>query len=125
MIALDASALLAFLFREAGHERVAEAVDDSCLSAVNLCEVLGRFARDGHDPVEVLGRIRETAIEIVAFDSDQAALAAALIPALRPRSLSLGDRACLALAVSRGVSALTADRAWAGLDVGVEVRVIR
>jgi PIN domain nuclease of toxin-antitoxin system len=92
---------------------------------VSLCEVLGRFACDGHDPVEVLSRIRETSIEIVPFDSDQAALAAALAPAVRPRVLSLGDRACLALAVSRAVRALTADRAWIDLDVGVEVRLVR
>lgn len=48
MIVLDASPLLAFLFREGGQERVAEVVDHSCLSTVNLCEVLGRFACDGH-----------------------------------------------------------------------------
>jgi ribonuclease VapC len=125
MIVLDASALLAFLFREAGQDRVAEEVDHSCLSTVNLCEVLGRFARDGHDPVEVLKRIRETSIEIVPFDSDQAALAAALALALHKRGLSLGDRACLALAVSRNIPALTADRAWIDLDIGVEVRLIR
>ncbi len=99
-------------------------VDRSCLSTINLCEVLGRFARDDHDPVEALNRIRETSIEILPFDSDQAALAAALAPALRPRGLSLGE-ACLALAVSRDLPALTADRAWIDLDVGVEVRVIR
>jgi len=50
MIALDASALLAFLFREAGHERVGALIDDACLSAVNLSEVIARFVRDGHDP---------------------------------------------------------------------------
>lgn len=125
MIVLDASALLAFLFREAGQDRVAEVVDRSCLSTVNLCEVLGRFACDGHDPVEVLSRIRETSIEIVPFDSDQAALAAGLAPAVRQRGLSMGDRACLALAIYREVPALTADRAWVDLDVGVEVELIR
>ncbi len=125
MIVLDASPLLAFLFREGGQERVAEVVDHSCLSTVNLCEVLGRFACDGHDPVEVLKRIRESSIEIVPFDSDQAALAAGLAPAVRLRGLSSGDRACLALAASREVPALTADRAWIDLDVRVEIRLIR
>ncbi len=52
MIALDASALLAFLFREDGHERVAAAIGASCLSTVNLTEVLGRFVRDGHDEID-------------------------------------------------------------------------
>ena len=125
MIALDASALLAFLFREPGEELVADAVNHSCLSAVNLCEVLDLFARDGHDPFELLKRIREVSIEIVPFDSDQAALAAALAPVVRPKGLSLADRACLALAASRGIPALTADRAWADLDIEVEVQVIR
>lgn len=125
MIALDASALLAFLFGEPGQESVAEQADQSCVSTVNLCEVLGRFARDGHDALEVLNRIREKSIEIVPFDADQAALAAALLPAVRPKGLSLGDRACLALALSRAIPALTADRTLAGLDIGVEVRVIR
>ncbi len=45
MIALDASALLAFLFREPGHEMVAQKLEESCISSVNLAEVLGRFAR--------------------------------------------------------------------------------
>ena len=111
MIALDASALLAFLYREKGEERVAAVADEACISAVNLSEVLGRFARDGHDPVEVLGRIESTALEIVPFGTQQATLAAALVPATSARGLSLGDRACLALAASRGIAALTAGRA--------------
>ena len=37
----------------------------------------------------------------------------------------LADRACLALAVRLGVPAVTADRAWAELDVGVEVIAVR
>ena len=125
MIALDASALLAFLFREPGHERVAEVLGDACISAVNLSEVLGRFARDGHDPLMVLARIRTSPLEIVPFGSDHAALAAALLPRVRTKGLSLGDRACLALAASRGIPALTADRSWSGVDVDVVVELVR
>lgn len=39
--------------------------------------------------------------------------------------LSLGDRACLALAAELGIPALTADQTWAGLDIGVKVELIR
>jgi ribonuclease VapC len=39
--------------------------------------------------------------------------------------LSFGDRACLALAISRGEPALTADRAWLDADVGAELAIIR
>ena len=125
MIALDASALLAFLYREKGAERVAEVADEACISAVNISEVLGRFARDGHDPIEVMSQIELTQLEIVPFDTQQAALAAALVPDTSAHGFSLGDRACLALAASRGIPALTADRAWAGLEFGIPIRLIR
>ena len=125
MIALDASALLAFLFSERGHEEVSERLPDCCLSAVNLAEVLGRFARDGIDPVAVLRRIEATPIELVGFDNDDAARVAALVPRTRHLGLSLGDRACLALAIARDIPAFTADRTWEGLEIGVEIRVVR
>ena len=125
MIALDASALLAFLYDEQGAGRVAAALDSSCLSTVNLCEVLGRFARDGHDPYLVARRLATTPIEIVRFEAPDAALAARLIVPTRDLGLSLGDRACLGLASTRGVPALTADRRWAELEIGVPVEVIR
>lgn len=125
MIVLDASALLAFMFRESGHEQVATVIDDSCISAVNLSEVIGRFVRDGHDALTVLRRISGTAIEVVPFGDSDAAIAAALVPKTRSHGFSLADRACLALALSRGVAAVTADRAWVEVDVGVRVQLIR
>ena len=78
MIALDASALLAFLFRERGHERVGAVIETACLSAVNLSEVIGRFVRDGHDARTVMQRLTSTTIEIVPFTTADAALAASL-----------------------------------------------
>lgn len=125
MIVLDASALLAFLFCESGHESVASELEHACISAINLSEVIGRFARDGHDAREVLARIEKSPVEIVPFLGEDAALAAALIPAAQPLGLSLGDRACLALAAARKAPAWTADRAWLSLDLAVEVEVIR
>lgn len=125
MIALDASALLALLFEEAGHEQVASAIGDACLSAVNLSEVLGRFARDGHGPALINAQIRTLPIEIVAFGPSEAEAAADLVPWTRALGLSLGDRACLALARSRSIPAMTADRTWAELQIGVPILTIR
>ena len=125
MIVLDASAVLVYLFREVGHEAVAEIIEDSCLSTVNLSEVLGRFVRDGHDAGVVLEQFHATRIEIVEFDDDQAVLAANLVTKTQPLGLSLGDRACLALGLARGLPVLTADRAWRDVGVGVEMRVLR
>ncbi|MCB9740036.1 MAG: type II toxin-antitoxin system VapC family toxin [Deltaproteobacteria bacterium] len=125
MIVLDASALLAFLFREPGHEAVARVLDRAVMSTVNLAEVLARFARDGHDVAQIRLRLESGAVELVPFDAVQAQICANLLPTTRSAGLSLGDRACLALASARGCEAMTADRAWAALDVGVVIRTIR
>ena len=125
MIALDASALLAFLFRERGHERVGAVIETACLSAVNLSEVIGRFVRDGHDARTVLQRLTSTTLEIVPFPTADVALAASLVSQTRALGLSLGDRACLALALARRIPAVTADQAWAGLHIGIDIQVVR
>jgi PIN domain nuclease of toxin-antitoxin system len=125
VIALDASALLALLFSEPGHQRVAEVLDECCMSTLNLAEVLGRFARDGHAPADVWARLRETSIEWVSFSDALALTTAQLLPVTRAQGLSLGDRACLALASSRGIPAMTADRLWAQLGLGIQIELIR
>jgi PIN domain nuclease of toxin-antitoxin system len=125
VIALDASALLAYLFVETGHEQVAAQIEHCCISTVNLAEVAARFARDGHDPRAVCDRIGASSIEIVPFLTDAAATVAALAPLTHARGLSLGDRACLALAMEREIPALTADRAWSDLKLPVEIRLLR
>lgn len=124
-IALDASALLAFLFGEAGHEKVAEIIEDSGISSSNLAEVISRFARDGHNADQVHQQIAGSGIEIVPFRGEDAALVAAFAPSTRELGLSLGDRACLALALRRGVPAITGDQVWARLDLPLDILVIR
>lgn len=125
MIALDASALLAFLLRERGHERVAELLGEACMSTVNFSEVLGRFAHAGQDVVPIARRLLATPIELVDFSTQRAVMAAALVPATRAEGLSLGDRACLALARERRIRAITADKAWRRLDLGIEIETVR
>jgi PIN domain nuclease of toxin-antitoxin system len=122
---LDASALIALLFREPGFERVAVAADGSCASTVNLAETLSRFVRDGQLVATVFENLAIYAIEWVNFDEAQAVEAAMLLPETSRAGFSLGDRACLALAIERGLPVLTADRVWAGLGLPVEVRLIR
>ena len=125
MIVLDASALLAFLFREEGGNRVAAMISESCMSTVNLSEVVGRFVRDGQNAVEVINRLAASPIEFVPFLVEDAAIAATLIPVTRDLGLSLADRACLSLAVARRVPVYTADRAWSGLGLTLDIEVIR
>ena len=125
MIVLDSSALLALLFFEPGCERVAEVVPRSCISTVNLAEVLERLARDGRALDAALDRLERMGIVWIDFDRELAIGAAALLLPTAPWGLSLGDRACLPLARLRHLPAVTADRAWAKLDIGIPIEVVR
>jgi PIN domain nuclease of toxin-antitoxin system len=43
----------------------------------------------------------------------------------KPLGLSLGDRACLALAMQRNATVYTADRAFKGMNVPIKIDLIR
>lgn len=124
-VVLDASAILAYLQGEPGADVVARHIETAVVSTVNFCEVISRLVDQGIAALEIDAMLAEISLEVTAFDADHALVAGHLRLATRRRGLSLGDRACLALAQARGLPALTADRAWADVDAGVEVRVIR
>ncbi|WCM26054.1 type II toxin-antitoxin system VapC family toxin [Sphingomonas sp. QA11] len=122
---LDASALLAVLLDEPGGDRVLPALQEAVMSAVNLSESVSRAIDRGFAALDALALVDRFRLTVSAFDRRQAELAAGLRLATRPRGLSLGDRACLALALDLDCPVLTADRAWAELDLGVDIRLIR
>lgn len=122
---LDASALLALFHREPGWEPVAASLEGAAISAVNLAEVATRMLERGLLSQRVRDDLAALRLEIVPFDESLAFEAAALRSATKEAGLSLGDRACLATAKSLGVRAITADRQWSRLRVGVQVQVIR
>lgn len=122
---LDASALIAYLKEEPGGETVAPLIPDAVISAVNMAEVVTRMTEDGFTAEQAREVITDASVNVVAFDESLAIATGLLRPSTRHLGLSLGDRACLALAVKLGVPALTADRRWSGLDIGVEIRQIR
>ncbi len=95
------------------------------MSAVNVAEVVGKLAQSGMNEDEIRVAIATLGVEVVPFDAESAIAAGMLTPDTRSSGLSLGDRACLAMARSLAMPALTSDRAWADLDIGVEVRLIR
>lgn len=123
--AIDASALLAMLFAEPGADIVADAIAGSAaMSAVNLSEVATVLVRHGRDAESILRPVREQ-LAVEPFADADALAAAALYPLTASKGLSLGDRACLALAQRLGVPALTAEHGWAELDLDVAVQLIR
>lgn len=122
---LDASALMALFNAEPGAERVSDVATISAISSINWCEVYGKLRLAGIDGLSLRRDMLQTRIEVLPFDEHDARGTGELAPSTRRVGLSLADRACLALAARLGVPAVTADRAWLDLDVGVEVVCIR
>lgn len=121
---LDASAILAVLNSERGSEKVESILEGSWTSAVNVAEVLSKLSERGTPVDSALYQLLELGITFVDFDLEMSATCAQLRPMTRHLGLSLGDRACLALAIREKATALTADKAWAQLEV-CPIEVIR
>lgn len=109
------------LGNEVAFNRAAEAV----ISSVNYAEVVTKLVDWGYANWFAEDMFQAMGILIIPFDAHQALEAGILRAKTRSKGLSLGDRACLALAKATGRIALTADRAWADLDVGVAIELIR
>ena len=125
-IVLDASALLAVLNREAGSEKLTpQLLSEAVASTVNLAEVQGKLVGRGIAPDQAWGATLSSIQEAVDFTPEQARAAGSLIAQTRSLGLSLGDRACLALALSLNAPVYTADQLWKNLKVGVRIHVIR
>ena len=130
MWVLDASAVLAFLHGERGADVVSDALADvSVVSAANWAEVLSKFSDEGEDPDAIAEGVESegalfSGLEVLPV-TDDARTIARLRPLTRSGGLYLGDRACLALALRLGYGVLTADRQWASLALGIEIRLIR
>lgn len=122
---LDASALLCVLFEEEGADHVAARLPGALVSTVNFSEVVAKLVDCGMPPDEIIPLMADFDVELVPVDRVQAEDAGLLRAKTKAHGLSLGDRACLALARSRGGIALTTDPAWNALDTGVEVELVR
>lgn len=125
MIVLDASAVLAAMLQEPGADRVHALVDKSVICAVNTTEVISKLIDKGYDEATVRQQYENLSLEVVSFDHHLALVAGHLRASTRHKDLSLGDRACLALAILTERTAVTADRNWADLDVGCKIEIIR
>jgi ribonuclease VapC len=122
---LDASAVLALLNQEPGANLVQDALPHAVLSTVNLAEVVTRLAAKGMPEPDIRDVLGLLGVEFVPFDAESAIQSGLLFAHTQGAGLSSGDRACLTLAGNLNATALTADRAWQNLELGVQVRLIR
>jgi PIN domain nuclease of toxin-antitoxin system len=124
-IVLDASALLCLLNDEPGADQVAEVLTRSLIGATNLAEVVSKLRERSLSLDEVKEALGGLHLDVRPLTPGQAMLIGNLRPATRPLGLSLGDRACLALAIELDAEIYTTDAALAKADVAITVTDIR
>lgn len=124
-VVLDASALMALIRGEAGADRVEDLMPGALISTVNQAEVQTKLVAAGLDEQLAWWHIVEAGCAAAPFSEEHARIAGGLVKITRPLGLSLGDRACLALAIERKATVYTTDRAWEKLSLSIEINVIR
>jgi len=122
---LDASALLALLQNEPGAQRVKDIARESVISAVSVCETVGKLTSAGMSLDDARTSIELINLVVVPFDTELAYKAGSLIIETKKLGLSLGDRACLALGMTLNKTVVTAEQLWSKLKLDVTVEIIR
>lgn len=126
MTVLDASAVLALVHDEPGADLVAEVLAGALLSTANLAEVVGKLVDAGIDVRRLRALLTSAGVALEPLLAGDAEVAGAIRAIEGGRTLSLGDRCCLALALRTPTAeVLTSDRAWAELDLPIRVRLLR
>lgn len=124
-VVLDASALLAYVNGEPGGEVVPPYLERAIISSVNWTEVAQRVLTWGMSLNVVSRDLIDAGLQVLPYERADAEAAAALLLPTKHLGLSLGDRACLALAQRLSLPVLTAERKWGQLSLDLEIRVIR
>lgn len=122
---LDASALLAVMLDEPGAGFVEGRLVDARIGAVNLSEVVAKLQDRGVPDHVIEESLSDLDLLVIPFDAEQAMIAGRLRRDTRSAGLSLGDRACLALAISCDATAVSTDREWEKLKLPIAIELAR
>ncbi len=124
-IVFDSSVVIAILKQERGFESAEELLSEALISTVNWAEVATYLARNSVPRETIQEVLTSFPIQVVPFEESLAIETGYLYPSSKNLGLSLGDRACLALALSRKLPVLTADLVWSQLNLDISIRVLR
>jgi len=125
-IVLDASVMIAMLNQEPGAEQITpDLLSSSVASTVNLAEVQSKLVDRGARADEAWKATISSVNEAIPFTFEQARAAGDLVAETRHLGLSLGDRACLSLAIALKAPVYTTDSSWKKLKLGIRIHVIR
>lgn len=136
VVVLDASAIVAVLFKEKGYEAVLTLIKAGAVTPpTGIAEALNRARIKGHrlSQSDIADHLGDLGIEVEPLDMEdgvamaeiQAAFAAAAHKQPKIGSLSLGDAACLAVARRLALPAVVSDGTWEVVDVGVKILPFR
>lgn len=125
LFVLDTSAVLCLAYGERGADRVEAVLPQARISAVNYAETVSKLVEQSRYDEGAQADLAALQLVIVPLDRETAELAGLMRAETRGAGLSLGDRCCLALAKRLGAIALTADRAWAKVAIGVPIELVR
>lgn len=124
-VVLDASALLCLLNDEPGADKVIDVLTRSVMGTTNFAEVVSKLRERGLSLEEVREALGGLHLDVRPLSPSQAMTIGDLRPATQPLGLSLGDRACLALALDLNAELFTTNANLASADVGVSITDIR
>lgn len=126
-IILDASALIALIEEEKGCEVIEELLPYAIMSSVNIAEVARFFVLQSGLVIDKVQEVIDHLVpNTIPFDNKYAYITADMVPQTKSFGLSLGDRACLALAITTGYPVYTADKIWEKLKIeSLKVHLIR
>ena len=126
-VVLDASAVLAYLQDESGSEKVDVVLSEgrAIMSAVNYAEVVGKLLEAGLPESSVKVVMENLELQIEPLDDKQAWKIGMLRMSTKEFGLSLGDRACFALADIKKLPVVTADKQWDKLKTDIKIIQLR
>lgn len=126
-VVLDTSAVLTYLFEEAGSEKVAPIFESGAavISSANYAETVSKLfdLKMPADAIQVT--LDNLEMECIPLSEAQAFITGELRLVSKAFGLSLGDRACLALGIANKCPVYTADKAWAKVPFEGDIILIR
>lgn len=124
-VVLDASALLCLLNDEPGADRVVDVLARCVIGTTNLAEVVSKLRERGLSLDEVREALGGLHLDVRPLSHAQALIVGDLRPATKSLGLSLGDRACLALAIDLQAEMYTTDGPLAGVELDIAITNVR
>jgi ribonuclease VapC len=123
---LDSTALIALVGSESGSQRIADLLENSAVSAVNLAETANKLLEKGFSQAEVRESLAKLKLKVEDWSEAMVYRSAEFTQFNKSHGLSLGDRACLSLAKHLHATAVTSDRTWSRKpSLGVPIIIFR